>query len=88
MIGCHIDFSVHCRDVRARQSGPAEERGIGGKRKVHLGVGGSKYLRSKKSGRRCAREYLGIGLFCNEYPGIPERTIRHRATLLNNGVTL
>ena len=38
-----------------------------------------------------ARAYAAgakIGHVCNDYPGVPERTIRYRANLLDNGVAL
>nr|CCA17846.1 AlNc14C41G3483 [Albugo laibachii Nc14] len=76
---------------RGEQSSPAVERDKGrGNTKAIMSLSVRKNY-SAENLETAVRAYAAgtkIGRVCNEYPGVPERTIRHRANLLKTGMTL
>nr|CCA23336.1 AlNc14C190G8427 [Albugo laibachii Nc14] len=76
---------------RGEQSVPDVERDKGrGNTKVIMTLLGRKNYSSEDldAAVRAYAAVAKIGRVCNEYPGVPDRTIRHRANLLKNGVAL
>ena len=85
MIGCHVNHPVFSETCRDTQSGPDVKRGKGENTKAAMSSANRSNYAAEDL-EAAARAYSAgakISRVCNEYSGVPDRTIRYRETCLS-----